>query len=149
MSGRLSSRNSLKSKHLEDIIQLPKYCKQTWYWVFDTLVLRWIKEILNDKKISTGLGCRNTGPRSLSPIFNTISDHGADIQLRASIKGSIKATADLPFPQQIHNLCNRRPKAIKPTSHRKRTGEKHHWLLKSLSLGRYFCREKAQLFLTS
>lgn len=98
MSGRLSSRNSLKSKHLEDIIQLPKYYKQTWSWVFNILVLRWIKEILNDKKNSMGLRCGNTGPESLSTNFNTVGNHGSDIQLRPSMKVSIKAATDLLFP---------------------------------------------------
>lgn len=37
-------------------------------------------------------------PRSSSPNFNTIGNHGADIQLRASIKVSIKAATGLPFP---------------------------------------------------
>lgn len=37
-------------------------------------------------------------PGSSTPNFNTIGNHGADIQLRASIKVSIKAATDLPFP---------------------------------------------------
>lgn len=128
MSERLSSRHSLKSDYLEDIIQLPKYSKQTWSWVFDILVLRWIKEILNDKNTSTGLGCRNTrsGRNNLGhqdQILIPWSRHSTRSSHQTTHESSYRSTFPL---QQIHYLCNRRPKAIKPTSHRKRTGEKHH-----------------------
>lgn len=88
-------------------------------------------------------------PGSSSPNSNIIGNHGADVQLAPPMKVSILAATDLPFPLNTHNLCNRRPKASKMTSHRKESRREALPAARSPSLARDFCLENAQKFLSS